>query len=116
MDRKILGRLRLRRIAALAFAMAHCTAVIAADEAQTAGVVSADAFGADSSGRSDSTDAIARAIRAVTDRGGGKVEFGPGSYKVAGTIRITESAVTLEGIKALRISIVLETVARVAYR
>jgi hypothetical protein len=99
MDRKIHGRLRSRRIAALAFAMAHCTAVIAGDEAQTAGVVSADAFGADSSGRSDSTDAIARAIRAVTDRGGGKVEFGPGSYKVAGTIKITESAVTLEGIK-----------------
>jgi hypothetical protein len=100
MDRKIHGkRLRLRRIAALAFAMAHCTAVIAGDETKTAGVVSADAFGADRSGRSDSTDAIARAIRAVTDRGGGKVEFGPGSYNVAGTIKISESAVTLEGIK-----------------
>ena len=87
MDRRIHGkRLSLREIAAVAFAIAHCTSVIAGDEVKTASVVSADAFGADSTGRSDSTDAIARAIRAVTDRGGGKVEFGPGSYNVAGTI------------------------------
>ena len=78
----------------MAFAMAPCTAVMAGDEVRTAGVVSADAFGADGTGRSDSTDAIARAIRAVTDRGGGKVEFGPGSYNVAGTIKISGSAVT----------------------
>lgn len=62
------------------------------------GVVSADALGADPTGKSDSTDAIMRAVTSIANSGG-KVVFGPGSYHVGGTIALESSGITLEGIR-----------------
>lgn len=59
-------------------------------------VVTDAAFGADATGRKDSTEAIRKAIKYVSDQGGGTVYCPKGKYRITGSITIP-NYVTLMG-------------------
>jgi hypothetical protein len=66
-----------------------------------------DSYGADCSGAKDSTAAINDAISAAEAADGGRVLFnGPCNYSVSGTVTVTKSRVTLEGLGSIGVSYV----------
>jgi hypothetical protein len=56
-----------------------------------------ETYGADPTGRSDSTKAIQSAINAAMASAGGIVYFPPGQYRVSGTLLVTKGYVTFWG-------------------